>query len=80
MIVIRKYMEERRKEDRVAELKRQREEEERRKAIKERLLALEMKRREGYVSCKALSRANRFTVHFLQIHLPQRVRFVRSKP
>ena len=44
-------MEERRKEDRVAELKKQQEEGEKRKAIKTRLLALEMKRREGYVSC-----------------------------
>ena len=44
-------MEERRKENRVAEWKKQREEGGKREAIKTRLLALEMKRREGYVSC-----------------------------
>ena len=48
-------MEERRKEDRVSELRRRHEEDEKRKAIKERLLALEMKRREGYVSCSDTS-------------------------
>ena len=53
--VIRKYMEERRKEDRVSESRRRQEEGEKRKAIKERLLALEMKRREGYVSCSDTS-------------------------
>ena len=47
--MIRKYMVDKKKEERVAELQKQHEEEERRKAIKTRLLALEMRRREGYV-------------------------------
>ena len=52
-------MDGKRKEDRAAELRRLHEEGEKKKAIKTRLLALEMKRREGYVSC-SIDRSNAY--------------------
>ena len=53
---LQKYIREKRSKDRENEKKRQREAEQQREAIKKRLLALELERREAYVSFEIVQR------------------------